>query len=48
MANNMGLADALAYYKNVAACFPDIPGSTHPTVHSIVGRLCLFDDRGVS
>ena len=32
MANNMSLADALGYYKNVAACFADIPGSTHPSV----------------
>lgn len=32
MANNMGFADALAYYKNVATCFPDLPGSLHPSV----------------
>ena len=32
MANGMDFSTALAYYKNVANCFPDVPGSTHPSV----------------
>ena len=32
MANSMSYNDALSYFKNVALCFPDLPGSTHPSV----------------
>ena len=31
MANEMNFLRAISYYKNVAKCFSDLPGSTHST-----------------
>jgi len=53
MANAMSYEDALAYYANVAKCFSDVPGSTHPSVsnrpesvHNAVEVCRMFASNG--